>query len=252
MNTYVKNQGNVFGFPNPIGAKVYARDNWGVILDIGEKLTLPFTLMADRRIRLSQTMKGRLARSVSTVVSPIMGAWRRRQFQAFSISNVHTLNNPSTEFLFDVFMRYNGNSQLMMTYRDIEHIQWRLIDAPYQKTFYCVGDINNPSLIMVTRIATIQGLKTLRILDYFGDIDNDIAIRSGVQMAMKEAANNHVDQIRIISTRPNVIRICRELGFSISEDISFCWYTADEEEDQLIRQSDWHWTFSDYDFDIEN
>ena len=250
MNTYVKDGGLAFGFPNEIGAKVYARDGWGVLVGIGEKLTFPFTMMADRRIRINPTAKGKLARMASTLISPLMGMLRRQQINSFNPTNTHVLTNPSAEFLADVFMRYQRESGLTMTYRDAEHIQWRLLDAPYDKTFYCVGNPDKPDLILVTRVLTLQGLKTLRILDIFGDIDNDQKVRSAIQMAMKEAAEQQVDQIVNITTRPNINKLCRELGFSLHEDVSFCWYTTDDELDSKIKASDWHWTIADYDFDI--
>ncbi len=250
MNTYVKEGGLAFGFPNEIGAKVYARDGWGVLVGIGEKLTFPFTMMADRRIRINPTAKGKLARMASTLISPIMGMLRRQQINSFNPTNTHVLTNPSAEFLSDVFMRYQRESGLTMTYRDADHIQWRFLDAPYDKTFYCVGNPDKPDLILVTRVLTLQGLKTLRILDIFGDIDNDEAVRAGIQTAMKEASEQQVDQIVNITTRPNINKLCRELGFSLHEDVSFCWYTTDDELDSKIKTSDWHWTIADYDFDI--
>lgn len=249
MNSYVKEGGLAFGFPNEIGAKVYARDGWGVLIGIGDKLTLPFTLIADRRIRINPTTKGKLARLASTVISPLLGAFRRQQFKAFNPQSVHSLTNPSAELLSDVFMRYQRDSGLTMTYRDAEHIQWRLLDAPYDKTFYCVGNPDQPDLILVTRTLNLQGLKTLRILDIFGDIDNDVTVRAGIQMAMKEASHNQVDQIVTITTRPNINTLCRELGFYLHEDVSFCWYTTNDEQDKTISESDWHWTLADYDFD---
>ena len=250
MNAYVKEGGLAFGFPNEMGAKVYARDGWGVIRGIGQKLTLPFTLMADRRIRHNRTIKGKVARLASQIISPIMGAVRRQQFKTLNPQNVQILTSPSAELLSDVFMRYQKDSNLTMSYRDIEHVQWRLIDAPYDKTFYAVGNPDQPDLIMVTRILTLQGLKTLRILDYFGDIENVEVVRPALQMSMKEASEHQVDQIIMISTRPNIIKLCQNLGFSLHEDVSFCWYTNDEGQDKLINDSDWHWTIADYDFDI--
>lgn len=249
MNSYIKQRNLAIGFPNKNGGKVLARDEWEVVPLVGQKLTFPFTLLADRRIRINPSIKGKLARLASKIISPIMGMLRYQQLKALHPENTHILSDPTAEVLSDVFFRHQRNSGLMTTYRDVEHIQWRLLDAPYAKIFYAVGDPNNPELIIVTRIVSLQGLKTLRILDIFGNINNDEAVRMGIQIAMKEAAEKRVDQIVTITTRPNINKICRDLGFYLHEDVSFCWYTADDEKANMIRESAKHWTLADSDFD---
>lgn len=250
MNEFVKKRGLVLGFPNDVGAKVYAREGWGVIRGIGDKLTLPFTLMADKRVRYNKRPIGKVARLASTVVSPILGMVRRQQFKSLRPQNVHVVDNPSAQFLSGIFMRHQKDTPLMTTFRDEDHVQWRLLDAPYEKTFYAAGDIQQPDFALVTRQLALRGLKTLRIVDYFGDIDNDELVRATVQMVMKEAAENQVDQIVLITTRPNISKVCKELGFYLREDVSFCWYTPDKDQHETINNTKWHWTIADYDFDI--
>ena len=250
MNGLMKEDGLVLGFPNAIGAKVYARDDWRIRLGIGEKLTFPFTLMADRRIRYNQKPVGKMARAITPVADPIFRSRQRGKVNALKSQNVHILNNPSAELLSDVFMRYQKTSEVTMAYRDAQHIQWRLLDAPYDMTFYGVGDPEKPDVVLVTRILPYHDLKTLRIIDFFGDIDNNEAVKAAVQAAMKEAADKQVDQIVLITTRPNVNKVCSSLGFYLREDVSFTWFTTDEKQDEILHNCEWHWTISDYDFDM--
>lgn len=250
MNEFVKQRGLVLGFPNDVGAKVYAREGWGVIRGMGDKLTFPFTLMADKRVRYNTKPIGKVARAASTVLSPMLGMLRRQQIKSLNPQNVQVIKNPDAAFLSDIFMRHMQNTKLMTAYRDPDHVQWRLLDAPYDKTFYIAGDPQQPDFALMTRILDLKGLKTLRIVDYFGDIDNDALVRATVQMVLKEAAEQSVDQIIVMTTRPNISNVCRELGFSIREDVSFCWYTPDKEQHEIIDNTQWHWTISDYDFDM--
>jgi len=160
--------------------------------------------------------------------------------------------NPDPETLAQVFMQYNADSSLMMTYRDAEYIQWRFLDAPYRNDllFYFAGsDKNKPNLVLVARRMELYGLRTVRLLDLWGNIDDVANLHDIIALAMKDAAQWEVEQIIAITTVPIINQVLRSLGFGMRQEIAFCWYTEDETEHRIVTDNRGHWMFADYDFD---
>lgn len=252
LNDRAKEQKILLGFPNEIGAKVYARDGWGVSKGIGVRLTLPFTPMVYKQISHNTTTKGQIARTVATVIAPLWKALKHLQYQGYRPAKMVEVKQVDKHKLAEIFRKYQVDDETLMTYRDEDYIQWRFFDAPYAGDFrYYIADSgNNGQVAVVTRSRLHHDLKTLRILDIFGQVGNMELMEDAIRTVLAQACKDGVDKVDIITTRPDIADLCRRLGFGIRDGVAFCWFSVDSTEHAEIGEMPDYWTFADYDFDI--
>jgi GNAT superfamily N-acetyltransferase len=238
------------GFPNAVAAPIHKKHGWGVRQE-GYKLTLPLSLRVSKRVQYSKKIPGHLGRFVSALVSPVyclQWSWRARRYQG---KQSQRLLQVDAKVLADVFLAHLPDTTLLTSYRDFAFIQWRYLDAPYadELRYYVAGQAESPSLVLITRLMEHHDLRTLRILDIFGNLNDAAAIEDILRLALRDAADDGLEQITVIASHPKLLQVLATLGFWFKQSIDFCWYSTDKNLMEVVGAKQSHWVFADSDFD---
>lgn len=177
-------------------------------------------------------------------------AWVYRQWLAVQSNPIaRRLENPSAEFLADVFRRQDHS--ILTTNRTAEYLRWRYLEAPYreQLLFFTAGAEQTPVLAAVTRIFMRQGVKIARILDVFGDLSDDVALTALLRRIVVEMSRQKAIYITAMVTRPELFPIFRAVGFVFSVSSRFRWFSPDLEVMRIIGEEPGYWCLGDSDND---
>ncbi len=251
LDQAVRESGDLkFAFPaRDLSGKMFKKHGWWMREDC-DHLTLLFTLMALPRIRLAQSLKGRLARLAARLITPISASFRW-SLSRYTPKTARAIPNPEADLLAQVFFRYQAQGQRITSWRDADYIQWRFLDAPYraQLTFYLAGPVDAPTHVLITRLVDVRGVRTVRILDLFGDLEDEARLRDILRLAVRDAARQHAEQIVAISSVPMLTAVSRSLGFRMRRALQFCWHSPHEVLMKQFGERDYHWTYADSDVD---
>tara|TARA_X000001036_G_C20117025_1_gene577712 strand:- start:169 stop:468 length:300 start_codon:yes stop_codon:yes gene_type:complete len=69
-----------------------------------------------------------------------------------------------------------------------------------------------------------NGNKMLRILDIYGDLNDSVTLTDLLKLVIKNALNDSISQITVLSTSNRMNKIYRHCGFIISSASRFCCY----------------------------
>jgi len=239
-----------FAFPaRDLSGKMFKRHGWQMREDVYQ-LTFIFSLLALPRVRLAQGVKGQLLRTAVQITSPV-ARLIRAYLTRYTPINARSLEDPDPETLAQVFFDHNRRDDRITTWRDAHYLRWRFLEAPYyaQLKFYVAGPSDNPSQVLITRTLDYRGVKTVRLLDIFGDLRDQAGLRDILRLAMRDAARQNAGQIVAISSVPLLTKTLRSLGFFMRRPLQFCWHNKNETAMQRFGESLCHWTYADSDTD---
>ncbi len=244
MDDAVRDLGRVrLGFPNEIASKIHRKHGWGVRQE-ATKLTLPLSMRVSNRVRLSQKITGKIARVVSAIVSPLYSTFFRLRRGNYTPQFTKRLTSPDFEQLVTIYENFQRSITLLTTHRSKDLLEWRYANAPYELQYYTAGE-----LVIITRILEHKQLKTLRIMDIFGAIENVDLLNDAIQTVLRDASHAGVEQIQVITSHEPILQCLRSSGFWMEQSIDFCWYSQDEAMMAEIDATRAHWVFADSDFD---
>jgi GNAT superfamily N-acetyltransferase len=227
---------------------VFEKHGWIVRYNV-HYFSLPLALTAFPRFRHVPGFKRLIARAAIGITTPFT-ALLRAYLSRYRPTTARRLESPDPDVLEQTFREYNCQDNLVTTVRDSAYITWRFLDAPYfdELSFYAAGPTDLPSQIVITRTLNLDGVKTCRILDIFGNLDGD-GLRDVLRLAVRDAAQQGVAQIIAFSTCDTLSSAFRSLRFFDTRRLIFGWHTHDPNRSALLEQSDYHWTFADSDAD---
>jgi hypothetical protein len=160
-----------------------------------------------------------------------------------------TVESPSPDLFAGIFERYK-QEETATTYRDVDHVRFRYLDAPYRTefTFYVAGPASSPSHFVVARNVTLNGVKTTRILDVFGDFADLEGLEDVLRLAVKDAAWQGSSQVTVLVSIPELQAMLRAMGFLIGAKTRFCWYSNCQKIMRSLGLRG-HWVLGDSDND---
>ncbi|MDX1664355.1 MAG: hypothetical protein R3272_11200, partial [Candidatus Promineifilaceae bacterium] len=127
---------------------------------------------------------------------------------------------------------------------------WRYLDAPYRSelSFYAVGRDEAPSHYLIARYKEDEGQTAVRILDLWGDLNDQQAVRALIRRAVGDAASRGAVQVTVMITLPMLSAQFRSLGFLIPAKARFCWLSR---SDSIMARlgGTVYWTLGDSDAD---
>ena len=245
------------GFPNALAAIIHRKHGWGVRTE-GTRWQYTLNLTASARLRAYDGATGRVLRTLARVLNPAFRVVKRAGL--LSVSHPHITvtdeQKPDPLMLATIFTKHHPTQGTLTTQRDADFIRWRYLQAPYrdQLRFFIAYDQQQPVLALITRLLTVKGLKTLRILDVFGDLHNREALTSLLNCAQQEAVRCHADHILIVVTHDALAGPLRDLRFVRDDDnpLAFCWLSDSDEQMHAIEQLQPYWVFADSDLDYSD
>lgn len=238
----------LIGFPNNLAAKIHRKHGWGVRAD-HRILLLPLIPPRVKPLLRLEGGRGRLVRTAVKGLAPLALAWRAWLGVQQSAS-AWKAEKFEPDLPAGVFARAPDKS-LQTTWRDAEYFAWRYGQAPGQHEYgyFFAGSRDAPTHYLVARHLTQpDGLRYTRILDLFGDFNDLQKLRDIFILATKEAISIGSTQVTVLTSDPNVQRLCRRLGFVVSAPVMFCWHSRDK---QLMAALEGPicWTLADSDND---
>ena len=236
------------GFPNQFVLPIHKKHGWGIREDY-QRMMLP--LIPSKVIRLQSMIgrKGVALRSVAQLASPI--AWFYRGWlKRYEPTSAQVLEKPEAEALAAIFLRYRDG--WVTTNRSADYIRWRYLESPYrsQYTFFVGGTGLYPSLVVVSRTLIRQDRTVTRILDIFGDLEDQQGLSDILRLVIREAVKQGSSQITAIASNPNIMSVLRANGFLANIKFYLRWFSQDPEVMASIGKSRCHWALADSDNDL--
>jgi hypothetical protein len=235
------------GFPNSVAAQIHRKHGWRVREDM-RVLMLPLRPLSVKKVRTAHGLRGSLLRGGALVASPFAERVRQR-IMRYEPLTARIVESPSSDLFAGIFERYK-QEETVTTYRDVDHVQSRYLDAPYRAelVFYLAGPTSSPSHFVVVRNITLDGVKTTRILDVFGDFADLGGLEDVLRLAVKDAAWQGSSQVTVLASIPELQSLLSSIGFLIGMKTRFCWYSSCQKVMRSLAVKG-HWVLGDSDND---
>lgn len=240
-----------FGIPNPFHATILERHGWAIRHDF-QKRMLPLYPGQIRAVQKSAGRKGQLLRFAARLANPLFALLRDR-WRRYQPRQARQITAPTPQLLAGLFARYADQTTLT-AWRDEAFFQWRYFDCPYRQelAFYTAGPEEQPTHYAITRFANFRGLKTVRILDIFGDFSGRDTLSDLLRLIIKEAIQQQADQVTVLSSQsayPALPAALQRCGFLFQVPIYFCWHTPNTPLMSQLAHTPAYWTLADSDND---
>lgn len=237
------------GFPNEIAAKIHAKNGWGIRNDL-RYMILPLRPLQLKRVQRTTGLTGlllKLAASAFSVLAAVYRGWMRRK----QPDRVFHLDNPDADTLAFAFEHRMSARPITTTHRDAAYIQWRYLDCPYRDElrFYAAGDQASPSLIAITRSMDTPRGKVIRLLDIYGDTQNQSTLNHILTLVVQDVIRENALEIHVITSLPEIIKALRAHGFILCVETLFCWHSTSPGTMNTYANMPGHWVFADSDND---
>ena len=215
------------GFPNEVAAKIHRKHHWGVREDL-QVLLCPLKPLQVRQVAESHAGRGVLLKAGAALLTPVSALYQA----LLKIKNnpaVVRLEQPSAEMLAQVFEQAHDFT-LATTHRDEGYLRHRFLEAPYAQElrYYQSSTASGLRLVMVTRTLMREQQRVTRILDLFGDLSDQHAIRAIARQVLRDASREGSTQVTVMVTLPELVSAFRQVGFLMKGTARFCWLSPDQ------------------------
>ena len=261
------------GFPNDMSRLILRRAGWRLRSD-GRRFSVPLSSVAFayllrvqagmRRPRKARRRSQKIKMQIRRVTDKLtqlaarglswpLFQWRRSRLARYTPVTARRVLEPDADMLAGVFMRHNAPKQVMTMYRDADYLRWRYVESPLadEQAYYVAGPEDAPTHVLITRTAPFRGLQITRILDLFGDLDDQAGMRDVIQLALSDAARAKSALFTTTAWFPGLIETFRALKFWEVEELVFSWYSKHGKEmmDKVDHVA-YHWVMGDSDADL--
>jgi hypothetical protein len=231
-------------------AQIHQKHDW-IIGDVPmHNMALPLQPVKLKQQFFGAGIKGQLVRlKAMTMALPTMQ--KRKQLTSYQPQSTFMFDAIDVDVLAQTFLTYNVKDEFITTFRDADYIRWRYVDVPYhaQLKFYGTGTPQSPDLILVVRDAEFSGGMETRILDIWGNLDDEQGLGDILQTAVRDAVQRDVLRVLTLSSLPELTQILNTIGFSPALERPICWYTTSEDYLYGFSRARHHWSLTDSDND---
>lgn len=235
-------------FPNETAAKIYARQGYGLRDDM-RLLSVPIFPKSHPGVLRRLGGRGKALRAGATVLSPLAAGFRvwASRYRPRWTEVVDSLDPTEAEEIF----RRHAARDLTTTLRSAEFLTWRYLEAPYsaELAFFLAGPGRMRSQCAIVRYFTTDGHLQARILDIFGDLEDDARLADLARTIVRDAVLRGASDVRVLVCAPKLAHIMRSAGFLVSSPYLFRWLADDQTIQEHLRTARLHWTLGDSDND---
>jgi GNAT superfamily N-acetyltransferase len=248
----------VMSFPGELGAKIYAKQGYGVRQDL-EVLRVslapkPLAMAAPgtsglvrhvvarcREMGIRESARRALARGRAAGVHTQTTHYRPRRTE--------TIDSPDLEVLEDLFLRYHS-PDVATTLRSAEFLRWRYLAAPYSSdlTFYLSDSHGRATHCAIVRYLRSE-IREARVLDVFGDLDDDDGLTDLLRTVLRDATHREVEHVTILGSSPQLMRTLHRAGFEALYRKRFRWLSNDPAIQERFFTIQLQWSLGDSDAD---
>lgn len=230
-------------FPNQTGAKIYSRQGYALRDDL-RLLTVPLFPKSDPPVLR------RVGRAGATFVSPIASVYRAwaSRYRPIGVEAVDSLDPSEGEEIF----RRHAAPDMITTLRSAEFLRWRYLEAPYRAelAFFLGGPSHRRTQCAIVRYRSIDGRVEARILDMFGDLEDEAGLADLTRTIVRDAVLRGACDVRALVGAPKLRHVMRSAGFLVSRPCLFRWLADDKILQESLRTAKLHWTLGDSEIDL--
>jgi len=248
LDTEIDRMGELkLGFPNSLAARIHRKHGWGVRGDM-RVLMFPLRPLRVKKVRTGSGFPGSMLRGSACLATPF-AALMRRHTMRYEPLTARIVEAPSPDLLAGIFERHKEKGTAT-TYRDGDYVRSRYFDAPYRAelSFFIAGPASLPTHFVVARNLTINGVKTTRLLDVFGDFADLEGLEDVLKLAVEDGARQGSSQITTLASIPELRAVLRSMGFLIGTKTRFCWRSNSQNVMRSLGLRG-HWVLGDSDND---
>ena len=209
-----------FGFPNALAAEIHKKHNWNVSKNF-QVLLLPLEpdiILKNSRLNFFLRY---FYKTIFIILFPLLKA-SKYVFTNYNVKWSSKLNDLNPNIFENVFLKYS-NDRLITTWRDKAHFNYRYLLSPNKKEmdFYITKKNNEVTHYCITRRVNDKGSLKVRILDIFGNFQDQERLKDLIKLVIKTSINQGASQITTLATIPKMKNIFKNCGFLINTPADF-------------------------------
>ena len=235
----LENASLLLSFPTEIGAKIYAKQGYGIRDDLSSfSVALHPRLLGER----APGARGALRRAGASGLAAVLRAWASR----YGPKRTEVVDAPDPNTLEDLFRRY-VTRDLATTMRSSEFLRWRYLEAPYRSElrFYLTGRQDRPSHYAIVRYLGPGDSVRVRILDVFGDFRDAEGLTDLFRSVVRDATLGGALSVVFRAGSPELAHAARSAGLLISRKSRFRWLADMPSVHERFSTINLHWVYGD-------
>jgi GNAT superfamily N-acetyltransferase len=238
-------------FPNETGAKIYAKQGYGLRDDLRVLHLLPSPL-ALPAVQTARGGKKWALRAGALGAAPLAAAYRAYA-RRYRPTRTEVVTSPDERVMEDLFRRHAGR-QAATTLRSADYLRWRYLEAPYRAdlVFYQTGLRDRPTHYAVVRHVDSGGFTKDRILDVFGDLEDAEGLADLFRTIARDAVDRGCAHVLVMASSAGVASAARSAGFLTSTGLRFRWGADDPAIHRALELTKPYLTLGDGEIDFPN
>ena len=226
------------GFPNKIAASIHAKHGWKIYNKIK---VFKFPLKPNHIPELNK-YGSFFPKLIYLIIS-----FKLRRVINVKSKLIEKHNTPEFEQLIN--LHHQTKKKYFTTFKDEEFFKWRYLNSPFKKdyVFYILKKEERIHLTMIVRKIQKENGLNIRIVDFFGYLDDNDAILELLNKLISDSIKLGAIQITVFENDPNIKRLLFRNGFILFKKVRFCSFSKSHalNENTKIR-----WSISDSDNDF--
>ena len=226
------------GFPNKLAASIHTKHGWKIYNKIK---VLKFPLKPDLIPEINK-----YGSFFSKLINPII-LLKLKQVRNVTSKSIEKHNVPEFGQLID--LHHQTKRKYFTTFKDEEFFKWRYLNSPFQKDyeFYILKKEDRIHLTMIVRKIEKENGLNIRIVDFFGYIDDNDAILELLNELISDSLKLGAIQITVFENNPNIKQLLFRNGFILFKKVRFCSFSKPQ---TLNNNTKIRWSISDSDNDF--
>tara|TARA_B110000438_G_scaffold138965_1_gene134269 strand:- start:4528 stop:5526 length:999 start_codon:yes stop_codon:yes gene_type:complete len=211
------------GFPNKYASKIHFKHDWSIREDL-KVLLCPLIPKKINKINSNSGFSKILSIIIPLLLNPVMVLIKFFNIRR-KVKWSKKIIDPDPRLFYNLFLKNIGNN-LITTWRDLSHFNWRYLSSIHKDelSFYITENQAGPTHYCITRTEIKRGNKVMRILDLYGDLRDKDRIKDILTLIVKDASKSGITQITSLVTLPEMLLVYFRCGFILRSTSRFCWY----------------------------
>lgn len=235
------------GFPNKLSAPIHKKHGW----DLRDDYYVLMMPLFPKKIVALQALLGRKTKILpwlSCILEYPTKIWRMH-LRNLSVDRVNIIKNPDPEYFEGIFKRFRR--KWVTVNRSADYLYWRYLNSPFrdQYSYYIGGTKYKNSIVVICRTFCRRGVKVVRILDLFGNLEDKTGIIEVIKYVSKNAVIEKAAQLTAMVSNKNLEAIFKSIGYVVKVKSRFRCFCRDVEKMNIIREKKCHWVLGDSDND---
>ena len=226
------------GFPNKLAARIHAKHGWKIYNKI-KVLKFP---LKPKQIPEINKYGSFFPKLIYFIIS-----LKLRRVRNLKSKLIEKHNTPEFEQLID--LHHKTKIKYFTTFKDKDYFNWRYFNSPFKKdyVFYILKKEERIHLTLIVRKIEKENGLNIRIVDFFGYLDDNVAIMELLNKLISDSLMMGAVQITVFENNPNIKKLLFRNGFIFFKKVRFCLFSKSQTIDKNTKIR-WSISGSDNDF----